>query len=57
MDDGTFIEPPIEKRLIDPKKLKRMKKQLDQLNKKIRHSRKKRDGMVHKRNTFIYLGK
>ena len=32
------IEPPIEGRSIDPKKLKRMKKKLDELNRKIRHS-------------------
>ena len=28
-----------------------MKKKLDELNRKIRHSRKKCDGMIHKRNT------
>ena len=27
-----------------------MKKKLDELNRKIRHSRKKHDGMIHKRN-------
>ena len=27
-----------------------MKKKLDELNRKIRHSRKKDDGMIHKRN-------
>ena len=36
----------------DPKKLKRMKKKLDELNRKIRHSRKKHDGMIHKRNSL-----
>ena len=36
----------------DPKKLKRMKKKLDELNRKIRHSRKKQDGMIHKRNAL-----
>ena len=50
------IEPPIEKQRInekvDPKKLKRMKKKLDELNRKIRHSRKKHDGMIHKRNSL-----
>ena len=50
------IEPPIEKQRInekvDPKKLKRMKKTLDELNRKIRHSRKKHDGMIHKRNAL-----
>ena len=46
------IEPPIKKQQInekvDLKKLKRMKKKLDELNRKIRHSRKKHDGMIHK---------
>ena len=36
----------------DPKKLKRMKKKLDELNRKIRHSRKKHNGLIHKRNTL-----
>ena len=36
----------------DLKKLKRMKKKLDELNRKIKHSRKKRDGMIHKRNSL-----
>ena len=50
------IEPPIEKQSInekvDPKKLKRMKKKLDELNRKIRNSRKKHNGMIHKRNAL-----
>ena len=50
------IEPPIEKQRInenvDPKKLKQMKKKLDELNRKIRHSKKKHDGMIHKRNAL-----
>ena len=54
MRDG--IEPPIEKQrineMVDPKKLKRMKKKLDELNRKISHSRKKHDGMIHKRNAL-----
>ena len=29
-----------------------MKKRLDELNRKIRHSRKKHDGMIHKRNAL-----
>ena len=37
---------------LDPKKLKRMKKKLDELNRKISHSRKKHDGMIHKRNAL-----
>ena len=40
------IEPLIEERPINPKKLKRMKKKLDELN---RHSRKKHDGLINKR--------
>ena len=36
----------------DPKKLKRMKKKLDELNRKIRHCRKEHDGMIHKRNSL-----
>ena len=54
-----FLEPPVEQTASgpaiakpstsgDPKKLKRMKKKLDELNRKIRHSRKKHDGMIHK---------
>ena len=30
------------------KKLKRMKKNLNELNRKIRHSKKKNDGLIHK---------
>ena len=51
----TFIEPPIEQKELppgavsrDPKKLKHMNTKLDELNRKIRHSRKKHDGMIHK---------
>ena len=32
----------------DPKKLKHMKKKLDELKRKIRHSRKKHNGLIHK---------
>ena len=46
------IEPPNEEQSIDPKKLKQMKKKLDELNRKIRHSRKMHDGMVHKMNAL-----
>ena len=45
------MEPPIELPP-DPKKLKCMKKKLDELNRKIRHSRKKHDGLIHKRNSL-----
>ena len=55
-DDRPFVERPIEEQQVnekvDPKKLKRMKKKLDELNRKIRHSRKKHNGMVHKRNAL-----
>ena len=37
---------------IDPKVLKRMKKKLDELNKKIRHSKRKHNGIIHKRNSL-----
>ena len=36
----------------DPKKLKRMKKNLDELNRKIRHSKKRHNGLIHKRNSL-----
>ena len=51
----TFIEPPMEQKespLTNPKQLKRMKKKLDELKTKIRHSRKKHDGLIHKRNSL-----
>ena len=51
----TFIEPPVERAespTTNPKKLKRMKKKLDELNRKIRHSRKKHDGLIHKQNSL-----
>ena len=59
-----FLEPPIvelpplvppgTKRPTsrDPKELKRMKKKLDELSRKIRHSRKRHDGLIHKRNSL-----
>ena len=46
-----MTEPP-EERPTDPKKLKRMKKKLDELNRKIRHSRKKHDGLIQKQNSL-----
>ena len=59
----TFIEPPMEQNELppllvghcmppDPKKLKYMKKKVDELNREIRHSRKKHDGLIHKRNSL-----
>ena len=50
--EPPIVEPPIEQPSPDPKKLKRMKKKLDELNRKIRCSRKKHDGMIHKRNSL-----
>ena len=34
----------------NPKKLKRIKEKLHELNRKIRHSKKKHDGLIHKQN-------
>ena len=51
----SFIEPPMEQTEsppTNPKQLKRMKKKLRELNRKIRHSRKKNDGLIHKRNSL-----
>ena len=45
--EPPIVEPPVEQPP-DPKKLKRMKKKLDELNRKIRHSRKRHDGLIHK---------
>ena len=46
-------KPPMEQKEsppTNPKKLKRMKKKLGELNRKIRHSKKKNDGLIHKQN-------
>ena len=53
----SFLEPlaPVEppsQNPPNPKKLKKMKKKLDELNRKIIHSRKKNDGLIHKRNSL-----
>ena len=59
---GTNVEPPTElppqasprsavvgcSTSPDPKKLKQMKKKLDELNRKIRHVRKKHNDQIHK---------
>ena len=50
--EPSVVEPPIEQPSSGPKKLKRMKKKLDELNRKFRHSRKNHDGMIHKRNSL-----
>ena len=49
---NLFSEPPIAEPPMDPKKLKRMKKKLDELNRKIRHSKKRHNGLIHKRNSL-----
>ena len=57
--EPPIVEPPTELPSLlagcfmptDPKKLKQIKKKLDELNRKIRHSRKKHDGLIHKRNS------
>ena len=36
----------------NPKQIKRIKKKLDELNRKIRHSKKKNDGLIYKRNSL-----
>ena len=36
----------------NPKQIKYMKKKLDKLNKKLRHSKMKNDGLIHKRNSL-----
>ena len=59
-DKGSTIgdvQPPKNERkskstTFDPKKLKRMKRDLAELNKKIRQSRKKQNNLIHKRNNL-----
>ena len=56
-------EPPMEQKELpssgakctasgDPKKLKRMKKKLDELIRKFRHSKKRHNRLIHKRNSL-----
>ena len=47
----TIVKPPTEL-LPGPKKLKRMKKKLDELNRKIRHSKKRHNRLIHKQNSL-----
>ena len=54
---GTNVESPIAEPFVeqppsDPKKLKRMKEKLDELNRKIRYSKKRHNGLIHKRNSL-----
>ena len=48
----TFIEPPVEQPPSNQKQIKRMKKKLGKLNKKIRHSKKKHNNLISKRNSI-----
>ena len=52
----TFIEPPVEQKELppppNPKQIKCIKKKLDELNRKIRHSKNKNNGLIHKRNSL-----
>ena len=51
----TFIEPPVEQKEVLPpnaKQIKCMKKKLGKLNKKIRHSKKKHNNLISKRNSI-----
>ena len=52
----AFIEPPVEHPEVSPppnaKQIKRMKKKLGKLNKEIRHSNRKRNNLVSKRNSI-----
>ena len=52
----AFIEPPVEQKEVPPppnaKRIKCMKKTLGKLNKKIRHSKKKHNNLVSKRNSI-----
>ena len=50
--EPPIVECPVEQPSPDPKKLKQMKKKLDELNRKIKHSRKKHDGLIHKQNSL-----
>ena len=46
-------EPTVERpSVVDERKLKRMKKKLDELNRKVIHARKKHNGLIHKRNSL-----
>ena len=56
-NEEPFLEPTIEEHYKPDskettKKLKRMKKKLNELNRKIRHSKKSHDGLIHKRNSL-----
>ena len=52
---GTFIEPPVEEKELppsNPEQIKCMKKKLDELNRKIRHSKNKNNGLIHGRSSL-----
>ena len=48
----TFIEPPVEQPPSNSKQIKCMKKKLGKLNKKIRHSKRKHNNLISKRNSI-----
>ena len=51
----TFIEPPVEQKELpspNPKQIKHMKKKLDELNRKIMHSKNKNNVLIHKQNSL-----
>ena len=48
----TFIEPPVEQPPLNQKQIKRMKKKSGKLNKKIRHSKRKHNNLISKRNSI-----
>ena len=51
----TFIEPPVKQKEVPPpnaKQIKRMKKKLGKPDKKIRHSMKKHNNLISKRNSI-----
>ena len=52
---GKVMELPMKQEpnpTSNPKQIKRMKKTLGELNRKIRHSKKKNDGLIHKQNSL-----
>ena len=48
----TFKEPPVEQPPPNQKQIKCMKKKLGKLNKKIRHSKRKHNNLISKRNSI-----
>ena len=48
----TFIEPPMKQPPSNQKQIKRMKKKLGNINKKIRHSKRKHNNLISKKNSI-----